>query len=131
MIIKMIAAVFLATAIGAPFLADESGNPGCRLHVMYFFGGLFAECYDDGCPNLCTEDLVLLEGSAPVCFYCPCGEKDDELPNLLCLPKIVYPEWPSSSGEFYDCETLCEGCEPTEPGDLPFLGYGPACSKCP
>lgn len=106
---------------------DEAGNPGCRLYVAEFLGGVWAECYTDGCPNPCTDDLVPLPG-APLTAYCPCGEWGNEGSNLKCLPKLVYSDPPTLGGGTPECESLCVGgCELL---DLNWT-FSPACTKCP
>jgi len=106
---------------------DGSGNPGCRMYVCEILGGVWAECYEDGCPNPCTENLVPIPGE-PLVSYCPCGDWDDESRSLMCLPCLKYEDPPVFGGGMPDCEALCAGgCELKELG----WTYNPACSKCP
>lgn len=111
---------------GAGMGVDDAGNPGCRMVAADRLGGLWAECESDGCPNPCTSDLVQIPGAALV-YYCPCGNWDDEAPNLLCLPTYTQSDPPVFGGGKLDCEAVCvTGCV------LQPLGwfFSPACSKC-
>lgn len=126
MLPKVLFAVFSSLVVAAATM-DDAGNPGCRMHVREVLGGIWAECYSDGCPNPCTEALAEVPDDG-LTHYCPCGSWEDESANLKCLPKLVYADPPVFGAGMPECESLCiGGCDIQEIGFF----YAPLCSRCP